>query len=520
MAFDLLNMLPHKGTSEVKTTINTQSIPTDSVEAQKIFAAIRSLMPGQTIQGELLQKEGNSIQLLLSNNIIFNTKLEQDLNLNMGQMITFEVKGNKNGQLVLRPLFENVSQDPNAVKALEAASIKVNDQTLTMVNELMKEGMPVNKDMLANINRQMNLFPDADISDIVLLHKMDLPVNENTLNQIHLYQNNNQWMIENLNEFTGHLTQMLDQVYAEGTDKGDALLSKLLQVFNPTNSEAVDVPLQDNTITNTMQENVTDKQVINENTLKSDTINQDKTVLQSDSALETDMTDINPKLNSNSMEDFFESIMGKDSKATIHKNLLLLMKNEMLMKPEQISEDGYVKQYYEKLHDITSKIENLMKESGKADSSFSKEVTQLKSNVEFMNQINEAYHYIQLPLKMNNSQANGELYVYSRKKSKETDNGKLTALLHLSMEHLGNMDIFLSLEQDKLSTKFSLEKEEMLDFIEEHIDELNARLNKKGYVTDTKVSVMEKKEQDVIHTILQEEPEPRILSKQSFDARA
>lgn len=515
MAFDLLNMLPHKGTSEINTSVNTQHIPIDSMDAQKIFAAIRSLMPGQTIQGELLQKEGNNIQLLLTNNIVFNTKLDQDLNLNMGQLLTFEVKGNKNGQLVLRPLFENVSQDPNAVKALEAASIKVNDQTLQMVNELMKEGMPVNKDMLTSINRQMNLFTDADIADIVLLHKMNLPVNENTLNQIHLYRNQNQWMLENINEFEGQLTQLLDEVYAEGGEsKGNAFLNNLLQIFRGNVKTATpEMPAETFAGRQTQEAVITEEQTkIIKESLSQQSGKQELTIHQDSS--------LGQEINSKQMGLQNSHILEKGMREMMQKELLLLMKNEMLMEPEQVSDDGYVTKYYEKLHNITTKLETLLNETGKSESGFSKEVTQLKSNVDFVNQINETYHYIQLPLKMNERQANGELYIYTKKKSSQTDQSKLTALLHLSMEHLGNMDIFLTLEKEKLSTKFCLEKEEMLSFIEAHLDELNARLNKKGYVTDSTVTKMENKEQDVIHTILNEEPEPRILSKQSFDARA
>ncbi len=66
-----------------------------------------------------------------------------------------------------------------------------------------------------------------------------------------------------------------------------------------------------------------------------------------------------------------------------------------------------------------------------------------------MNQINEMYHYVQLPLKMNQEGANGDLYVYKRKQQKTGEDGKLTALLHLSMPVLGNMDVFLSLENQK-----------------------------------------------------------------------
>ena len=91
------------------------------------------------------------------------------------------------------------------------------------------------------------------------------------------------------------------------------------------------------------------------------------------------------------------------------------------------------------------------------------------------------------------------------------------------MEKLGNVDIFLTLRLgNNLSTKFTLEKEEVIDFIEQNIDILNERLMKKGYsVSGTQVEKSEDsvKEESVIDRITGDENRI-ILSTQSFDARA
>ena len=136
-----------------------------------------------------------------------------------------------------------------------------------------------------------------------------------------------------------------------------------------------------------------------------------------------------------------------------------------------------------------------------------------------MNQINELYHYVQLPVKMNDGHTNGDLYVYKRKNAKTGEDGKLTALLHLSMPTLGNMDVFLSLEEGRLSTRFCLEKEEMIDFIEANIDRLNERLLKKGYQVQTMVTSGVKEDKTVIEHIMENELPIPIMTSQSFDAR-
>lgn len=189
------------------------------------------------------------------------------------------------------------------------------------------------------------------------------------------------------------------------------------------------------------------------------------------------------------------------------------------MKPQEMQSANYVKVFFERLNEQVDKLQNLIKNAGKENSALGKEVNTIKSNIQFMNQINEMYHYVQLPLKMNQEGANGDLYVYKRKQQKTGEDGKLTALLHLSMPVLGNMDVFLSLENQKLSTRFCMEKEEMIDFIEAHIDRLNERLMKRGYQVQTSVTAGNKEEETVIDTIMKTEPALKLFTSQSFDAR-
>ena len=208
------------------------------------------------------------------------------------------------------------------------------------------------------------------------------------------------------------------------------------------------------------------------------------------------------------------------AKDALNQNLFSLLKEQFLMKPENMQSAEYVKAFYERLNEQVEKLEQLIKSTGKENSALGKEVSTVKNNIQFMNQINEMYHYVQLPLKMNENGANGDLYVYKRKHAKTGDDGKLTALLHLSMPTLGNMDVFLSLEEQKLSTRFCMEKEEMIDFIEQHIDQLNERLVKRGYQVTTAVTAISKEEEKtVIDEIMTTESAIPVMTSQSFDAR-
>ncbi len=67
----------------------------------------------------------------------------------------------------------------------------------------------------------------------------------------------------------------------------------------------------------------------------------------------------------------------------------------------------------------------------------------------FMNQLNQAYTYVQVPLKMSGQNANGELYVYTNKKESERSGCGAECFLHLDLEHLGSTDVSVKMQKHR-----------------------------------------------------------------------
>ena len=479
---NLNNNAYNTGMSEGVSGTNSAQI----VDNSRILSSLQSLLPGQTIDGQILNQDGKALQLLLGDNVLLNTTLDSKAQIPLGQNLSFEIKSNNNGQLVLRPLHTNMSNSETAVKALESASVKVSEETIRMVDSLMKEGMPINKDMLQTVNREINMYPQANVNDIVLLHKLGLPVNEENINQMNMYSNNNQWMMGNIQDMSNDIFDMLTQT--ENAQEYNQLIDKLESLFGNDKGET------------SVANMVNNKIVISED-------NQD--------ANNGNVFELLRKLSP-------DKLNNKEHSNLLRKSLTDMLSNKFLMDPEKVADKEYVKNYYEKVMDTSREMENFLSQNQKGDSALAKDMSGIRSNIDFMNQLNELYNYVQLPLKMSGAQAQGDLYVYSKRhqKGERQADEPLTALLHLSMETLGNMDIFLKLDQGKLSTDFSLEKEEMIDFIESHIDELNGRLADKGYNVTTKVGKLTDTDRTLIDNIKNESPQISVVGNHSFDARA
>ena len=531
--------------------------------AAEILKEVSGLTAGDTLQGQLVSKDGNTIELLLGDNAKLTTMLEQDMNLSLGQLMSFEVKSNQGGQLTLRPLFANMSNSTTIMSALDAAGLPASDKAVEMVDTLMQNGMPINKDMLHTINRELAMYPDADVRDIVMLHKMDIPVNEGNVHQMHLYNNNNQWMMENVADSAAELTSVIADAVAEGGEAAQNILAGLNELLPPGEEtqgfEAV-VQGEESAVADTAEgaaqagqteagkaiepgtQNMTQvsdlpgkdaavQTVVDQNAAAGKFVGQAEADQAANAEIkagqEATVNKNAPEINKfnifDKLNDMDPAELNKPEIRTQIKNVVTeLLKDNFLMNPKDIKEEKFVQKYYERTMNLAEGLEKLMTDNGKSGTEFARSMTDMRENTTFMNHINDMYNYVQLPLKMNENQANGDLYVYARKKGRNAgaEDGKLTALLHLSMEHLGNLDVFLTLsEGQKLNTKFTLEKEEMIDFIASHIDELNDRLQKKGYNVATAVTHKDEPDKTVIEKITGDKNNI-LLSTQSFDARA
>lgn len=533
MAIDLLNRISEQ-LQKVHTETNTNSASgVSDAEAAKVLRAVYALKPGDALQGELLSINGNDISLLLGNAVTLNAKMDKNLMLQTGQMMNFLVSGNQNGKLSLQPLFTNTGLEQNAMKALDAANIPVTDKAVSLAEEMMKQGLPVNKESLQMMFRSMNGFPDADIMDLVMLQKMNIPVTKENISMMHLYQTNQQVLFDDLQGFSGELSRFaLTSLQSMDGAEVQKFLQEFISVFRGESQESEGEQLTgaaeqpSSSIVESEQEQPvikagdSMKQSMTEEMIH--TGEKETAVLKEQVSVKNsvDGSEEAEKLLHDLERLFLHKGSGKEGiQKELSGILYSLLKDRFLMKPEEVSNPDYVKEFYKSLLGKMDQLDHLLKSSGRSETALAKNVTAVKDNIQFMNQINEMYHYVQLPLKMNQEAASGDLYVYKRKHARTGDDGALTALLHLSMPHLGNMDVFLSLKEERLSTRFCMEKEELIDFMEAHMHTLNERLAKKGYHLTATVAAAEKEEQTVIDRIMKNECKIPLNSDTSFDCR-
>lgn len=194
----------------------------------------------------------------------------------------------------------------------------------------------------------------------------------------------------------------------------------------------------------------------------------------------------------------------------------------ILLNPEDIADSKKVLEMYENLNHKLGQMAKIVSDAGINQNQVVQPLMYMQENVQFMNQLNQVFQYVQLPLRMYEKDVCGELCVYTNKKHLAQADGNLSAFLHLDMEFLGPVDAYVNLQNgDFVSTNFYLQDDEMLDFINEHIYLLDERLEKKGYKVNTKTSVREHEEEtSVVEHMLNHKSvdvKSKLLSVTSFD---
>lgn len=529
-----------------KSIQNTQT----GGQSQPVNSAVNQLLQdmfstGDVISGKVSSMQGNVVELLLPSGQSLSAILGQNVSVNMGEQMMFAVKGMNGNQMELNPLFINTANTTTIMKALDGAGLPKNEQNVTMVQHMMERGMSVQKDALLSMKRSVSQFPSSPIEDVVTLRALKMPVNETNLTQLSAYKNGENQLMKPIMEMLSEVPNTFDALVNAGeTGKAVSLYKDVIQLFGEMTNQSVkqtdasekqvvlkpEDALQGEQGKVILDTNVAENVNFGENSEFSTA--QLKQLLQKfgleNGQIEAVLKD-NPSKQSvmKLLSDHISNSRGltEESLTEIFKDPVfkLFMKEAgdelSTLSPKEIAQHENIDNLYEHLQKRADKIlENL---AGKEDFALVKSAQNFKANVNFMNQVNQMYQYVQLPLKFTESHANGELYVYGNGKKLSLEDGNVSALLHLDMEHLGTVDIHVEMNpQKQVKTNFYFDDEAMLDFIYEHIDMLNERLEKRGYGPVTNVQMRDEMSKTPVTEIFETKEEHQVsFQNQSFDAR-
>ena len=197
------------------------------------------------------------------------------------------------------------------------------------------------------------------------------------------------------------------------------------------------------------------------------------------------------------------------------------MEQQWLLRPEALKGEHKVSELYERLDRQMEHMEKVLKSFGQSTPQLSDTAASVRNNIQFMNQLNQNFAYVQIPLKLAGQNAHSDLYVYTDKRKKRGKDDELTAFLHLDLDHLGPADVSIKLHNRQVSTNFYLADELSYQILSEHIEILEGRLLEKGYNAKIYISNQKEKVNFVEDILKQGAPSAGgMVHRYSFDVRA
>lgn len=573
---DLVGQYNQASASGAETLTGTKGV-------ENLVSSLRSLTKGNIFEGTVSSMKNGRVTLALSSGQQISARIEGKVQLSLGQSMFFQVKSNDGSQIAIRPFsVEGTGANYTLLQALSAAGVPAESDYLSMVNRMMEEQMPIDRNSIQQMVRMVNAHPEIDVQTLVQLNKLGITIDkqnaaqfENYLDDKQAITNEFEQLIEELpqaleseslspqqmrsfgSEFLLALTDGLEDVplqnnglvsqempaefvaentieksIAEGnTIEKSGLLEngELLQTTEDgeavSQETATDQPVQQSesysATPHTLGALMDGKQLQNLNTMLGELLGTDATGYTKDSGVAEVLKDIQ-QVFKDSLPIEREQIGKLFSSKEFAHMVKDTMQQQWTLQPQELEADGTdkVTKLYDRMNAQLEKITEALKLIGQENTGFAQTAADIQGNVEFMNQINQAYTYVQIPLQMSGQNASAELFVYTNKKALAEGDRELTAFLHLDLDHLGATDVSVKMKNKQVSTNFYLDDDASYQLISLNVDRLEKRLQEKGYQCNVSV-INEAKHVNFVENFLKnDQPSAGQLHRYSFDMRA
>lgn len=506
-----------------------------------------NLSEGDVFNGKIQDIIGNNVKISLGDGKILYAAMENGIDFNIGERVNFLVKSNDGSRILLQSFHGEAAFNETILNSLKASGITLDNDNINIVKEMMAYGMPIDSGSIGEIERFAALYPDADISHIVSMKIHNIPINQENINQFKAYEAYGHKVSEAIGRLAEEILKLADNGDSNAVksilDTVKSILSSLTdrQAVENESGRQVSLTHSLDNYANEFKEGVfvlRDKEgtvSIGEakGMTEGEIVSVEKRVITSNANIEdgnslTYQKDIAENIQTSdtiagavtenmSQSDSIKKVFEGAVKA-LRENWTVDIKTLAEGSPEEIKKA--VKEVYESMLKGTEKIMDTLKGIGMEGTEAYKTAQDLKSNITFMNDLNQMAAYVQIPFKTHNGEADSELYIYSRNKNKTLEDGPITAFLHLDMEYLGATDVKVTMDKSKITTKFTLEDRVSQDIVEQNLPWLKERLEAMGYSAELTIEKAEALENKSPFEKIMEVDRPRKdIKRYSFDIR-
>lgn len=533
----------------MKISLNLNHIDTNNIKIPLEKTLLQLLQIGDSFEGEVIDIRKDFMLISINNNEILEAKILDNVELLIGQKLMFQVQDKKEDQIIIKPLIQsfNTPEDNKIINALEQAQVPINEKNIEIVKALIHNQMPINKESLQKHILLGNTYKEFAANDVIIFSKNDIPVSKEQLLQLQQYKLKEHQLISKIDTLIENVINKLEGLSEDNQHSKVNIIHKHLQNIinnsNTVNNKDITNNIiieKDNSNIKYSSQNSNNSSYNNRSNHNSlELLSKNKTEIINNFLSKTDnFINIeslkNGKITFKQLFDYIDSLPQKESKKLLEiliksDNYKDLLKNELL-KEFTLTPSTIEKEQIEKLYNTIEKqvknIEDIVKTTefnqGKnienMDSVIQEVNNSIKQNIDFLKLINQTFQYVQIPLKIKNQNIHSELFVFNNKKELKNNSKNITALLHLDLVQLGELDIYINKQDRKIFSQIFSDSKETQQLITSNQNELINQLGKKGYNLQVEIKP-HKKAFDFIDDFINKKDTKTSIKRFSFDIR-
>ena len=176
---------------------------------QKVVSTLEELSSGSVFEGTVSSVKNGKVTLALSDGQTITARLSGKVPLSQGTPMFFQVKSNDGATIEIKPYTGAGSGgNPILTNALTEGTVPVTERNLAMVDAMMKEQMPIDKQSLLNMARIANMNPGVDITTVVNMTKLGISVSPEMAAQFENYMTDEHAILQEMDQAMNELADL------------------------------------------------------------------------------------------------------------------------------------------------------------------------------------------------------------------------------------------------------------------------------------------------------------------------
>lgn len=213
------------------TPSNSKGVNKKEKGVERLVQSANTLSEGQIFEGTVSHVKGNRVTLSLSNGQSIDAKLSGKVDFSEGQSVFFEVKSSTDTEIQIRPVSADSINNPTLLDALHQAGLETNEKNIAMVNDMMKNSLPIDSNSLNDMARALMLHKNADVESILTLQRNNLPVTDEMINELQNFKSEQGSVLDLVKDMASSIPSAL---LSDSVSSSDAMnfLSKIGDILS------------------------------------------------------------------------------------------------------------------------------------------------------------------------------------------------------------------------------------------------------------------------------------------------